>query len=512
MTAIRPTGAIPDVGFNVVTYGAKGDGVANDTAAIQNAINDASLAYAATGSSTTVRFPSGRVYLSSQLFMQPGVTLWAYGATIQATTTGWPNHGFLTWRPGGVAPPAGSILTDVSVLGGLWRGSGLESQTTNQYWLEFNAVTAGLGVQDCAVRDTTVTGWGWVPLIIQNPTHVDITDNHLYGNDVLSNTLFQNEINIFIDDTAAFGGEFTTSRNKIHNAVADAIGVVVGLGNPGPSNGRIGWICSENICTCDPPRVDTDGVAGATVTVTNASATVIDSACSAADVGKFVTGTGIPQVTYISSFTAGSPNTFTMNKTATSGGTSVSVGVYKSSINLEIDATTVPITDFTIVDNDVVGYERAPIQVSLPNTKSAQRGLIMNNRVVNSQTGTPVAPQGTGIRFSGVSSAIDVAVVNNRITAYTPINVSGSGFTNTGLQSGNKFTIDPMQGRAVLSSGSATVTTTEIRTGDNVILSRVVVGGTIGSLSVGTITDQTSFTITSSSGSDTSTVYWKIEH
>lgn len=77
---------------------------------------------------------------------------------------------------------------------------------------------------------------------------------------------------------------------------------------------------------------------------------------------------------------------------------------------------------------------------------------------------------------------------------------------------GNKLSIGSQQGRAVLISGTTTVSTSEIQTADNVHLTPVAVGGIQGMLTVGTITAGTSFVIDSSSGTDTSTIFWEIVH
>jgi hypothetical protein len=80
---------------------------------------------------------------------------------------------------------------------------------------------------------------------------------------------------------------------------------------------------------------------------------------------------------------------------------------------------------------------------------------------------------------------------------------------------GNKLTIATGSNASlgtsgVLSSGTVTVATTAVTAASKIFLTRAVAGGTLGNLSVGTITANTSFTITSDSSSDTSTVNWLI--
>jgi hypothetical protein len=99
------------------------------------------------------------------------------------------------------------------------------------------------------------------------------------------------------------------------------------------------------------------------------------------------------------------------------------------------------------------------------------------------------------------------AVITNNIFDHA---ISDSGSNNT--KSGNIVNGGPLSGRAVLVAGTVTVTNAEVRTGDSILLSNVVKGGTVGTLSIGTITQGTSFVINSSSNTDTSTTYWKIEH
>lgn len=63
-------------------------------------------------------------------------------------------------------------------------------------------------------------------------------------------------------------------------------------------------------------------------------------------------------------------------------------------------------------------------------------------------------------------------------------------------------------GTAVLVAGTVTVNNTSITASTRVFLTAQVAGGTPGALRLGTVVAGTSFVITSSSGTDTSTVAW----
>jgi hypothetical protein len=95
--------------------------------------------------------------------------------------------------------------------------------------------------------------------------------------------------------------------------------------------------------------------------------------------------------------------------------------------------------------------------------------------------------------------------------------------------SGNRFLAHgsgaEMHGTAVLVGGTVTVSTTAVRnyagtTGStsrapvrsHIKITRVTSGGTPGAIDVRTITDGTSFVITSTSGTDTSVILWEIDH
>lgn len=170
------------------------------------------------------------------------------------------------------------------------------------------------------------------------------------------------------------------------------------------------------------------------------------------------------------------------------GGSHISGGIY-----CELDSGGT-FTEFIICEN----------VVNNPATTSPAQGIWTSFGVagiiaLNSVTSTDIGIEN--------DNQHDMIVGLNRINA--PIPFSGS---SNALRSGNRLSTGATMGQVQLSSGTATVSTTEVLAGDNIILSRVHAGGTLGNLSVGTITAGTSFTVTSSSNTDTSTIYWKIDH
>jgi len=80
-------------------------------------------------------------------------------------------------------------------------------------------------------------------------------------------------------------------------------------------------------------------------------------------------------------------------------------------------------------------------------------------------------------------------------------------------KTGNRLSLAGARlGSATLVAGTVTVSSAEIRTGDTVRLIRKTIGGTPGYLSLGTITNATSFVINSNNAADTSVVDWEIVH
>jgi hypothetical protein len=116
---------------------------------------------------------------------------------------------------------------------------------------------------------------------------------------------------------------------------------------------------------------------------------------------------------------------------------------------------------------------------------------------------------------SSVGNTIEMNDVSDNAAIAGKINIGG---TDTTVR-GNKRGTGASNGRATLASGTVTVSTNEVVTGDSISLTRVVGGGTgRGMLEVGTIVNETSFVINSTDAAgtvvttDNSVVYWEIRH
>ena len=125
----------------------------------------------------------------------------------------------------------------------------------------------------------------------------------------------------------------------------------------------------------------------------------------------------------------------------------------------------------------------APGSIASTTTVTGGTGVIATTGNVTSTAGNLVATIGN-LNLNGPTSKIN-------ISAATPASAS-------------------IGTSAVLSTGTVTVATTAVTAASKIFLTRAVAGGTLGNLSVGTITAGTSFTITSDGATDTSTVNWLI--
>lgn len=99
---------------------------------------------------------------------------------------------------------------------------------------------------------------------------------------------------------------------------------------------------------------------------------------------------------------------------------------------------------------------------------------------------------------------------NLTLNADNTLNVNDFKITTAGKGLFVKEGANAKMGQAVLVGGTVTVNTTAVTANSRIQLTHAVVGGTIGIVSVGTITAATSFVINSSNPLDTSTINWFI--
>lgn len=124
---------------------------------------------------------------------------------------------------------------------------------------------------------------------------------------------------------------------------------------------------------------------------------------------------------------------------------------------------------------------------------------------------------GAIVAINGTANQVTASTTSGVTTLSLPsaITVPGSLATTTTLTVGTKLLITTGSNASLgtstaISTGSVTVATSAVTAASKIFLTRAVSGGTLGNLSVGTITANTQFTITSDQTLDTSTVNWLI--
>ena len=171
------------------------------------------------------------------------------------------------------------------------------------------------------------------------------------------------------------------------------------------------------------------------------------------------------------------------------------------------------------------------ILVSIPSTTALAGSFIIEGNTISSEG---AVTSGIAIDVSIVSSAPQknkVHVFGNTINNFTTAfqirdsgavkleSNSAAATTNELIQSGNyslsrannTFRGYALSGTATLVAGTIVVSPADCSTGDRVVLSRNTAGGTLGNLSLSSVANGT-FTIISSSATDTSTVNWYVIH
>ena len=167
-------------------------------------------------------------------------------------------------------------------------------------------------------------------------------------------------------------------------------------------------------------------------------------------------------------------------------------------------ATSYPVENVDVFDNDVSESGLSGIRISGTTIKGL---TVDNNRLISNGklgTGGNTAPISVGANAVWADGSMRGNVYLDY--AGVPTQDASASISSSATMTG-VFT--DLSGTATLVAGTVTVTRQQITANSIVRISRRATGGTAGHLSVA-LTAGTSFTINSSSGSDTSTVLWEI--
>ena len=145
-------------------------------------------------------------------------------------------------------------------------------------------------------------------------------------------------------------------------------------------------------------------------------------------------------------------------------------------------------------------------------TLSANQGIAVNLRSTT-PTNTTLTVENNFVQRYNFAFAIiecgNAVLANNKVQKNTNyLNQSGNLSLNA---YGNITRNGLLFGRSTLSSGTVSVITSDCNSGDNIMVSRYGSSGTLGELSVASVSNGT-FTINSSSGADNSSVVWQVIH
>jgi hypothetical protein len=151
------------------------------------------------------------------------------------------------------------------------------------------------------------------------------------------------------------------------------------------------------------------------------------------------------------------------------------------------------------------------------NITSGASNLVLGNEPASNISSCVFVGDGAGnerFRIPSTGNLLYNSITDN---ANGKIQVTGGDFAfedNSGINMMSTAS-NPMIGSATLSSGTVTVSTTQVKTGDFILLTGISTStpcATCGDLSVGTVTNATSFVINSSINTDTRVVTWIIFH
>lgn len=160
--------------------------------------------------------------------------------------------------------------------------------------------------------------------------------------------------------------------------------------------------------------------------------------------------------------------------------------------------------DFTVTGNTFLDANNAGSTFDAMFFVSATDGVVSGNTVGDTTSGPRYA--------ISLNTASRVEVTGNLLLGWGTDAYLENVVTNVS-HADNRFTTAARMGVSNnMVAGTITINTAEVRAGDTIQITHATTGGALGALYVSAINAGVSFTITSTSNTDTSTVAWKIVH
>ena len=530
--------------LNVKAFGAVGDGVTDDTAAIQAALDTAT-------SGGIVFFPDGIYRVTDSLVPLSSTALvgtqpeWATNADWYQSDKGsiiQCDNGTLAGEA--VIDLSGKVMVAVRNLSIRIAG---QDQTTNTT-LAIADLTGGTYSGAFVIENNTFTGFGGAVLKIGGGV------SRIVGNwmrNCNSHLIWLYNYN----DGSRFGSDCTVQWNDIGStATTGADGIRVDGGGNNQIFANQVFNCSNGVHLTNTAvfnrvegnRCEKHGYSGIYVTGANSNGNLIlgnqcynNGSVDGLGVGIAVSGGGGTHVIGNRVFQDPSASGYEdQARGISTSGNATKVHIAGNSCALQEQyGIYVGSNNSTVVDNYVQETKLQGIAIAGAATRVSGNyvydvGLLTDNTydaIIFSTGADASVCENNTVRHGGgsnrarygvrVDAGVNGIVVRNNdfYQAGRAKGISDAGTGTTFIR--NRLSVGAMSGRATLVNGTVTVNTAEAQTGDSILLTRVAGAGTTrGVLSVGTIVNDVSFVINSTdlagtlSADDDSTVFWEIVH
>ena len=415
--------------LNVKDYGAVGNGVADDTSAIQTALNVAGVVY----------FPAGQYIISSALTLSSNTILLGAGSASILTLTSATAHCLSGSALSGIA------IRDMYIQGPVSSGTGDGLHLVKG---------ANAAVPYIALENVTFTqfndGVSIENAIVSSFQGVRTVSNRRYGFNLFGQVAGAAGTSCAF--AACFANANTTAGYRIYNMTYTSFSGCAADANP------IGYL----IDTCQ----------GMSLAGCGAESNTTNGFKITGSVGVTLSGCWVYDNRSVGVYVTGSSNAATLNVTDNSPNGSA--------------------TNFIKTDSGSYSTLMACVNVTANSLASST---------------TTVIPAGAGPTFANYVSILAGGEASGNWTLYGGSIIAASAGQGVQVKEGTNA---KMGVTGAMTAGAITVSTTAVTATSRIFLTAQTTGGTAGALRVSARTAGTSFTITSTSGSDTSTVAWFI--